>query len=101
MTDFTPDAVPALPLAALREALGRADLESAGALLDAHDRAVRQALSPDALPDTRQQQAWLNLVSEHQAALAELGQLRDNVAQQLQQLHRYQRGANAYHQALE
>lgn len=101
MTDYTPGAPPSLPLDALREALGRADLEAAAALVDAHDRAVRQALTAHdaALLDPRQVQAWLGLVEEQQATLGELGGLRDKVADQLQQLQRHQRGANAYLQA--
>ena len=61
MTDYTADAPPGLPLDALREALGRADLDAAAALVDAHDRAVRQALTPAdaALLDPRQVQAWM------------------------------------------
>lgn len=102
MTDYTADAPPALPLDALREALGRADLDAAAALVDAHDRAVRQALTPAdaALLDPRQVQAWMNLVEAQQAMLEELGQRRDYVADQLQQLQRHQRSANAYLQAM-
>ena len=102
MTDYTTDAPPALPLDALREALGRADLDAAAALVDAHDRAVRQALgaAEAALLDPRQVQAWINLMEAQQAVLDELGQRRDFVADQLQQLQRHQRGANAYLQAM-
>lgn len=101
MTDYTPDAPPPLPLDALREALGRADLDAAAALVDAHDRAVRQALTAHdaALLDPRQVQAWLALVDEQRATLEELGGLRDRVADQLHQLQRHQRGTNAYLQA--
>lgn len=102
MTDYTTDAPPALPLDALREALGRADLDAAAALVDAHDRAVRQALtSAEAgLLDPRQVQAWTHLMEAQQAVLEELGQRRDFVADQLQQLQRHQRGATAYLQAM-
>lgn len=101
MTDYTPDTPPPLPLDALREALGRADLDAAAALVDAHDRAVRQALTADdaALLDPRQVQAWLALVDEQRATLEELAGLRDRVADQLHQLQRHQRGASAYLQA--
>ncbi len=102
MTDYTTDAPPALPVDALREALGRADLDAAAALVDAHDRGVRQALGAvdAALLDPRQMQAWMNLMGAQQAMLEELGQRRDFVAEQLQQLQRHQRGANAYLQAM-
>ena len=102
MTDYTADLPPVLPVDALREALGRADLDAAAALVDAHDRAVRQALTAmdAALLDPRQIQAWMNLMEAHQAMLEELGQRRDFVADQLQQLQRHQRSANAYLQAM-
>ena len=102
MTDYTTDAPPTLPVEALREALGQADLDAAAALVDAHDRAVRQALdaAEAALLDPRQVQAWVRLLDDQQAMLEELGQRRDFVADQLLQLQRHQRGANAYLQAM-
>ncbi|WP_374249588.1 hypothetical protein [Thermomonas sp.] len=100
MTDYAPDAVPQLPADALREALGKADLDAAQALLDAHDRAVRQALGPDALPDPRQMQEWQHLADAHQALLDELSALRDHAADQIRMLQRHQRGAHAYLQAM-
>lgn len=102
MTDYASDAPPALPVDALREALGRADVEAAVALVDAHDRAVRQAWTAAdvALLDPRQVQAWMNLMEAQQAMLEELGQRRDYVADQLTQLQRHQRGASAYLQAM-
>ena len=102
MTDYTTDAPPALPLDALREALGRADLDAAAALVDAHDRAVRQALTAHdaALLDPRQIQAWLQLQQAQQAMLDELAARRDQAGEQLQQLQRHQRGASAYLQAM-
>ncbi len=103
MTDYTATAPPALPVDALREALGRADLDAAAALVDAHDRAVRQTLTTEeaALLDPRQVQAWMQLLDAQQALLEELGQRRDFVADQLLQLQRHQRGTNAYLQAME
>lgn len=102
MTDYAPDAVPALPLAALREALGRADLKAAQALLEAHDQAVRQALAGDAvdLLAPRQRAQWARLLDEQQALTEELAQLRDRVARQWQDLQRHQRGVLAYRQEL-
>lgn len=102
MTDYTASMPPALPVEALREALGQAELDVAAALVDAHDRAVRQFLAPEdaGLLDPRQRQAWMNLLQEQQAMLAELGQRRDHVAGLIQQLQRHQRGANAYLQAM-
>lgn len=102
VTNYTTDAPPVLPVEALREALGRADLDAAAALVDAHDRAVRQALgaAEAALLDPRQVQAWVRLLDDQQAMLEELGQRRDFVADQLQQLQRHQRSANAYLQAM-
>lgn len=102
MTDYTAGMPPALPLDALREALGQAELDVAAALVDAHDRAVRHFLPPDeaSLLDPRQRQAWMTLLQEQQAFLAELGQRRDHVAGLIQQLQRHQRGANAYLQAM-
>ena len=101
MTDYTADAPPALPIDALREALGRADLDAAAALVDAHDRAVREALTAQdaAMLDPRQIQAWTQLTETQQAMLEELAVRRDHVADQLQQLQRHQRGASAYLQA--
>lgn len=96
MTDYAPDAVPALPAEAIRVALGQADLDMAAALLEAHDRAVRQALTADALLDPRQAQRWACLLQEQQAFLEELARLRDHVGEQLRQLQRHQRGARAY-----
>lgn len=96
MTDYAPDAVPALPAEAIRVALGQADLDTAAALLEAHDRAVRQALTADALLDPRQAQRWTSLLQEQQAFLEELARLRDHVGEQLRQLQRHQRGARAY-----
>ncbi len=103
MTDYTPGTPPSLPVEALRDALSQADLEMAKALVDAHDRAVRLALSEqDALMlDPRQVQAWLTLIKQHEHLLQELGQLRSNVSEQLQQLQKHQRGANAYLRAME
>lgn len=102
MTDYTADAPPPLPLDALRDALGQADLKAALALVDAHDRAVRQALPADEIPllDPRQVQAWQGLAERQQALADELAVLRDQVAEQLQQLQRHQRGANAYLRAM-
>ncbi len=102
MTDYTTDAPPVLPVDALREALGRADLDAATALVDAHDRAVRQTLNAHdaALLDPRQAQAWLQLQQAQQAMLDELEARRDQAGEQLQQLQRHQRGANAYLQAM-
>ncbi|MFN3704064.1 hypothetical protein [Thermomonas sp.] len=101
MTDYTAGMPPTLPVEALREALGQAELDVAAALVDAHDRAVRQFLTPEeaVLLDPRQHQAWLNLLEAQQAMLAELGQRRDHVAGLIQQLQRHQRGASAYLQA--
>lgn len=100
MSDLAPDTVPALPLQALREAMGQADLDAAFALVDAHDRAVRAALPDrDALLDPRQVQAWMNLVAGQDALLRELGTLRDQAAANLRQLQRHRCGANAYAQA--
>lgn len=103
MTDFTAGDPPALPVQALADALRRADLEAAIALVEAHDRAVRQCLPPEeaALLDPRQRQAWLNLWQEQQAVLAELEKRRDHVAGLIRQLQRHQRGAGAYLQAME
>lgn len=102
MTDYTIDAPPPLPVDALREALGRADLAAALALMEAHDRAVRQALPVQdaALLDPRQVQAWRGLITRQQDLLAEMAKLRDHAADQLQQLQRHQRGAAAYLQAM-
>lgn len=103
MADYTPGTPPPLPAEAVRKALGEGNLDAVEAYLDAHDRAVRQLLPPDeaATLDARQRQAWLNLIEEQQALYAELGQLRDHTADQLQQLQRHQRGASAYLQAME
>ena len=97
MTAFAPDAVPALPLDALREAMGQADLDGVFSLLEDHDRAVREALpAPDALLDPRQVQAWMNLVAGQQALMQELAVLRERAAGNLRQLTRHRSGANAY-----
>ncbi len=103
MTDYTANTPPGLPIDALREALGHADLDAAAALVDAHDCAVRQALTASevALLDPRQVQAWMQLLDAQQALLEELTQRRDFVADQLQQLQRHQRGSNAYLQMME
>lgn len=103
MTDYTPDTPPSLPVEAVRKALSENNLAAAEAYLEAHDRAVRQALPPQeaAMLDARQRQAWMNLIAEQQALYAELGQRRDHVAEQLQQLQRHQRGADAYLKAME
>jgi hypothetical protein len=102
VTDYTADAPPPLPVEALRKALGQTDLDAALALLEAHDRAVRQALPVHeaSLLDPRQVQAWRGLTERQQELLGELGVLRDQVADQLQQLQRHQRGASAYLQAM-
>jgi hypothetical protein len=102
VTDYTADAPPPLPVEALRKALGQTDLDAALALLEAHDRAVRQALPVDeaALLDPRQVQAWRGLAQGQVALLDELAVLRDQVADQLRQLQRHQRGASAYLQAM-
>lgn len=100
MADYTPDSIPRLPADALRDALGKADLDSALALLDAHDRAVRLAFAEDALLDPRQMQGWANLMDEQQVMLAELGKLRDQAGDKIRQLQRHQRGAVAYLQAM-
>lgn len=96
MTRYAPDDIPLLPADAVRDALGRADLDAASALLEAHDRAVRQALAGDVLLDPRQIQRWANLQQEQQALLEELTRLRDQAGEQLRQLQRHQRGAQAY-----
>ena len=101
MSDFDLDAIPALPLDAVRGAMGQADLDAALALLETHDRAVRQALpAPDPLLDPRQVQAWMNLLADQQALALELGVLRDRVATQLRDLQRHHQGASAYAQAM-
>lgn len=96
MTRYAPDDIPTLPADAIRDALGRADLDAAAALLEAHDRAVRLALADDVLLDPRQAQRWANLQQEQQALLEELTRLRDQTGEQLRQLQRHQRGALAY-----
>lgn len=97
MSTLAPESLPALPLQALREAMGHADLDGAEALLHAHDAAVRAALpAPDELLDPRQVQAWMNLVAGQQALLQELGALREQAATQLRQLQRHHQGASAY-----
>lgn len=103
MHDYTPDMPPELPVEALREALGQNRLDAAQALLEAHDRAVRQVLTADAaaLLDPRQIQAWMALASKQQALVDELATLRDQTAEQLRQLQRHQRSASAYLQAQE
>ena len=101
MTTIAPQAVPALPLDALREAMGRADLDGVLAVLEDHDRAVREALpGPDALLDPRQVQAWMNLVAGQQALMQELAALREQAATQLRQLQRHRSGASAYARAM-
>lgn len=101
MTDYTPDDIPALPVAAIREALGRADLDAVQALLDAHDQAVRQSLIEPELLDPRQRQRWLDLLRQQQDLTAELGVLRDQVGAQLRLLQQHQRGTDAYLQTME
>lgn len=96
MTHYAPDDIPPLPADAVRDALGRADLDAASALLEAHDRAVRQALAGDVLLDPRQIQRWANLQQEQQVLLEELTRLRDRTGEQLRQLQRHQRRAQAY-----
>lgn len=94
--------VPALPLQALRDAMGQADLDAAFVLVEAHDTAVRAALpGPDELLDPRQVQAWMNLAAGQEALLRELGALRDQAAANLRQLQRHRSGANAYARAME
>ena len=102
MTDYTSGIPPVWPVDALRDALGRADLEAASALLDAHDRAVRQTLTEQdaSLLDPRQVQAWQQLAMNHHEFMEELAKLRDLAGDQLQQLQRHQRGASAYLQAM-
>jgi len=101
VTTHTLDAVPALPLDALRQAMGQADLDGVFALLEDHDRAVREALpGPDAQLDPRQVQAWMNLVAGQQALMQELAVLREQTAAQLRQLQRHRSGANAYARAM-
>lgn len=101
MTRHAP-AAPPLPLDALREAMGQADLETVFAMLEDHDLAVREALpGPDPLLDPRQVQAWMNLVAGQQSLMRELGVLRDQAATQLRQLQRHRSGANAYARAME
>ncbi|HZV24038.1 MAG TPA: hypothetical protein VFF93_09755 [Luteimonas sp.] len=101
MSTFAPEAVPALPLDALREAMGQADLDGVFAILEGHDRAVREALpGPDALLDPRQVQAWMNLIAGQQALMQELAVLRDRTADQLRQLQRHRSGASAYARAM-
>lgn len=101
MSGLDATAVPALPLEALREAMGQADLDAASALIEAHDRAVRDALpGPDELLDPRQVQAWMNLAAGQQALLRELAALRDQAAASLRQLQRHRSGASAYARAM-
>ncbi len=101
MSALLSDAIPALPLQALREAMSRADLDATCGLLDAHDRAVRAALhAPDDLLDPRQAQAWMNLIADQQALLQDLSALREQAAGNLRQLQRHRSGANAYARAM-
>lgn len=101
VSDLSSPAIPELPLQALRDAIGQADLDAAFALVEAHDRAVRAALpARDDLPDPRQVQAWMNLAAGQEALLRELGALRDQAATNLRQLQRHRSGANAYARAM-
>lgn len=101
MSTILSETIPALPLDALREAMGRADLDATCGLLDAHERAVHAALhAPDELRDPRQTQAWMNLIADQQALLQELSLLREQAAGNLRQLQRHRSGANAYARAM-
>lgn len=102
MTDYTAATPPPLPIDALREALGKGNLDAAAALVDAYDRAVRQALSPDeaALLDPRQRQTWLAVLEQQNEMIEELAVLRDQSGDQLRQLQRQHRGTSAYLRAM-
>lgn len=102
MTDYTDAAPPPLPAAALREALGKGNLDAAAALVDAHDRAVRQALGPDeaTLLDPRQRQVWLALLEQQGEMIEALATLRDQTGDQIRQLQRQHRGTSAYLRAM-
>lgn len=86
--------IPDLPVEAVRQAVADGDWPRASALVEAHDRALRDAFADPANPPSR---AHCEALLVAQRALSdELAILRDEASAQLQRLQRESRGVRAY-----
>lgn len=88
-------AVPTLPEAEIRAALHAEQWEHAFSLLEAHDRALREALDGMEVA-TLSAGPWRDLLDQQTALLADLTVVRDETARTLARMGRDRRGALAY-----
>lgn len=90
---------PALPVDAVRAAIGGEDWTCAAELLHAHGQAVLAAFPRQAATDASAA-PWRELLAQQQALAEEIRQARDAAGQALAKLGQDQRGARAWARAL-
>jgi len=88
--------IPALPVAAIREAIARDDWGAAEALLAAHEAELRAAFDDGSSAETRCRESWLQLLSAQRDLVDELRAARDEAGRALDRLARDRRGVAAY-----
>lgn len=90
--------IPALPVAALDQALDAGDFDRARALLAGYEHAVRDAIAAQP-PDAGSRSAWLDLLREQRLLAERLQRARDQAGAAMRRLRQGQRRAAAYHVA--
>ncbi len=91
--------VPALPAAAIGQAIGVEDFDQAAELLARHQHQLVVALAGADL-NTADRAPWLQLLAEHRGLMGQLRAARDTAAMELARLDAGRRGANAWLRAL-
>jgi len=86
---------PKLPIAAIREAMEKDDLETAMGLISGHERDVRAAVDKTGVT-AHNADSWQVLLAEQRALLAQLDAARTEASDALQRLKGNRRGVQAY-----
>lgn len=90
--------IPALPAAAIREAVANGDWDTADALLSAHETELRAACLEESPAEARCRESWIELLGAQRALIEELRSARDEAGAALERLGRERRGVAAYTQ---
>lgn len=88
--------IPALPVAAIREAIARDDWAAAEALLAGHEDELRAAFEDESQAEARCRESWLQLLAAQRDLIDELRTARDEAGRALDRLGRDRRGVAAY-----
>lgn len=90
---------PALPTAAIREAVASGDWDAADALIAAHEAELRAAFADGSPAEARCRESWIELLAAQRGLIEELRAARDDAGRALDRLGRDRRGVSAYLQS--